>query len=93
MARRKNKECSPYASMSGAEIYKKWHWGEPMQKEIFIDDPNLPDRLVECGRLAEIHFWPIEGRMTRKDKIIKLNQKDSEKCYLAFDPDHWQSEQ
>jgi hypothetical protein len=77
-----------YSDLSGEEIYKRWHWGKPFENKEEIDDPNLPDRLIETGRLAELHFWPVKGRTARKDKVIKLPEKLSEESHLAFDPDH-----
>lgn len=77
-----------YKGLSGEEIYKRWHWGLDAKKETEIDDDNLPDRLVETGRLAELHFWPVRGNPKRKDKVVKIPQELSEKSHLAFDPDH-----
>ena len=87
MARRRANK-STYSGLSGEEIYKRWHWGKDFENKEEIDDPDLPDRLIETGRLAELHFWPVRGRTARKDKIIKLTEKQSENSHLAFDPDH-----
>lgn len=87
MAYRKNYK-NTYSGLSGEEIYKRWHWGKPLEQTQEIEDPNLPERLVETGRLAELHFWPVKGRTARKDKIIRLPEKLAEESHLAFDPDH-----
>ena len=65
--------------------YKKWHWGIEPTKEVEWDDSELPDYLIETGRLVELHYEPIDGG---KKKIIKLNKTDSNKSHLAFDPAH-----
>ena len=77
-----------YKGMSGEEVYEKWHWGLGAKQEIDIDDDDLPDTLVECGRLAELHFWPVDGRTARKDKQLRLPEKIANNSHLAFDPDH-----
>lgn len=68
-----------------AKEYKKWHWGIEPIEEVEWDDPDLPEYLIECGRLVELHYKPLQGG---KKKIIKLNKKDANSSHLAFDPDH-----
>ena len=63
--------------------YTKWHWGIEPTKEVEWNDPELPDYLIETGRLVELHYEPIDGG---KKKIIKLNKTDSNNSHLAFDP-------
>ena len=77
-----------YKSMKGGDIYEVWHWGEEPRQPIEINDDDLPNRLVECGRFAEAHYWPVQGRANRKDKIIRNPENLANKSYLAFDPDH-----
>lgn len=69
----------------GAKAYKRWHWGIEPTKEVEWSDPELPDYLIETGRLVELHYEPLAGG---KKKIIKLNKTDSNGSHLAFDPDH-----
>ena len=79
---------SKYKHMDGSQIWRDWHWGENPKEPFEVDDDDLPERLIECGRFAEMHFYPISGRPNRKDKIVKNPQNLANKSYLAFDPDH-----
>lgn len=72
----------------GRKAYKDKHWGYGPVVEVEIDDPTLPSRLVEWGRLVEIHFRPINNNPKRKDKIIRLNRTESNNSHLAYDLDH-----
>lgn len=36
--------------------YKEAHWGIPSKKEWHVPDPEVPDVLVEMGKLLEIHL-------------------------------------
>ena len=85
--------------MNGREAYTKWHWGIDPIQEVEVSPPsvitNRKDKekwrdmkLIECGRLVEIHIAPLSGNVKRRDKIIKLNKKDSNQSHLAFDKDH-----
>ena len=89
LGKRRNRQ-GQYAGMGLEDIYRKWHWnvGHVVEKE--VDDDDLPDRLIETGRLVEFHYRPTSFSYNpkRKDKIYKLNRKDSNNSHLAFDPDH-----
>jgi hypothetical protein len=85
--------------MSGREAYTRWHWGINPSTEVEVKPPpcvtSKADKekwkrmeLVECGRLVEIHYAPLDGSVKRRNKIIKLNKKNSNQCHLAFDNDH-----
>lgn len=65
-----------------ARQYRKWHWGIPAGIEVEVVDPDFPDKLVEIGRLAELH---IEGVRPYK---IKLPTNLMRISHAAFDPDH-----
>jgi hypothetical protein len=82
----------------GSEAYTKWHWGVEPSKEVAVKPPSVvinPSdkekwkdmKLVECGRLVEIHYAPLDTSK-RKDKILKLNKRNSNQSHLAFDLDH-----
>jgi len=85
--------------MKGDKAYKQWHWGVGASEKVEVKPPSVvrdPEdikrwdkmKLVECGRLVEIHYAPLDGSPKRKDKIIKLDRKNSNECHLAFDKDH-----
>lgn len=79
---------SQYHGMSGKKVREDWSWGKPVEDVIEIDDDDLPDEIVECGRFAEAHFWPIKGRTGRQNKIIKLPESQANNSYLGFDFKH-----
>ena len=85
--------------MSGHEVYKKWHWGVEPSEVVEIKPPPVVDdtadkekwnkmKLVECGRLVEIHYAPLNKSSKRKDKIFRLNRNQSNASHLCFDMDH-----
>lgn len=61
--------------------YTRWHWGVEPGRQVEIDDPDLPDRLVECGRLVELHYTDPDG--TELELIP--NEGDPS---VVFDMDH-----
>lgn len=71
--------------IDGAQRFLKWHWGIPHQREIEWNDPDLPDTLVECGRLVEVRVRQVGQR---KSTHITLSEEESEKSHLVFDPAH-----
>ena len=86
--------------MHGESDYTRKHWGIKPTQQIDIDDPDLPDELVEWGRLKELHFRPLNSKMLKKDSVLsldnpkkeslkyKLNKKEANKSHLAYDPHH-----
>ena len=85
--------------MNGREAYTKWHWGIDPVEQVNVSPPSVVTskadkkkwrdmKLVECGRLVEIHIAPLSGNVKRRDKVIKLNRKNSNQCHLAFDTEH-----
>lgn len=86
--------------MNGKKAYKDWHWGIEPTEVVEIEPPpcvreNPRDvkqwdkmKLVECGRLVEIHYAPINSSSRRKNTILKLNRSQSNQCHLCFDLDH-----
>lgn len=96
MIRRKNRSSGFFSKsykskVSGDPIkmYSEWHWGvKPQVKPIEVDDPDYPDVLIECGRLVEFTYRPINGNIKRKDKMYKLNKPDSNNTHLVFNPYH-----
>ena len=84
---------------NGKKSYEDWHWGIEPTEVVKVKPPsvvtNPKDKkkwenmnLVECGRLVEIHYVPLNANAKKKDKIIKLSRKNSNQCHLAFDNDH-----
>ena len=63
------------------ERYARWHWGERPTKEIEVDDPNLPDHLIECGKLLQLYvdLYP-------DDEAVTLTPEAG--ASLCFDNDH-----
>jgi hypothetical protein len=75
----------------GKKAYEEWHWGIEPAQTIDWKDADLPEHLVECGRLVEIHYRPLDeltGNPSEKDSIIELTGKDKKGSHLAFDPNH-----
>jgi hypothetical protein len=70
------------------DAYTRWHWGKEPTQQVDWNDPQLPDYLVECGRLVELHLRPLESNPKRKDQIIKFKKANANASHLAFDPDH-----
>ena len=73
--------------------FNKWHWGMEPARVVDIEDPDLPDELIECGRLAEIRVRIPQSAAKgnparRKDTQITLTQSESERSHLTFDPTH-----
>lgn len=65
--------------------FQRWHWGiEPKQVVEWID-PALPERMIEIGRLVELHVEMAPGRAPLK---IRIPPAHVETCHLAFDPSH-----
>ena len=73
-----------YSGKSSKEAYKEWHWGLPAHREIEWPDTDYPDRMVEIGRLLELHVNPDQGKPY---KII-LSEPDYEDAFVTFDQDH-----
>lgn len=84
---------------NGKKSYEDWHWGIAPTEVVTVKPPSVVTnskdkkkwenmKLVECGRLVEIHYVPLDANSKKKDKIIKLNRQDSNQCHLAFDNDH-----
>ena len=70
------------------KAFEKWHWGIEPTQEVNWDDKDLPEYLVECGRLVELHVRPLEGNPKLKDRVIKFKKSNSNASHVAFDPEH-----
>lgn len=94
MRRRKNFSTASWkgkGKFSGkpiSDVYSEWHWGIPHQETVTINDPTLPEHLIECGRLVEFTYRKPDQSTRIKDKLFKLPRAESNKTHLAFDPDH-----
>lgn len=80
-------------SPGAVKEFSKWHWGLDPVKVVDIEDTDLPDELIECGRLAELRVRipqsAAKGNPSRrKDTQITLTQGESERSHLTFDPAH-----
>lgn len=80
-------------SDKSVKAFTDWHWGLAPAEVVDVDDPDLPDELIECGRLAEIRVRiptsAAKGNpQRRKDVQITLTQEDSERSHLTYDPNH-----
>lgn len=60
--------------------YKKWHWGAAADRVIDWPDDDLPDELIECGRLLELHVDKLPA--------IKIRWARRNGSACAFDPTH-----
>jgi len=63
------------------ERYTKWHWGEQPTKQIQVNDPNLPEFLIECGKLIELHVDLLPD-----DNPVTIAPEEG--ASLCFDNDH-----
>lgn len=77
------------------DAFADWHWGLEPASVVDWDDSELPDELIECGRLAELRFRiPHSDSMgkgnpsRRKDSTLTLSKTESNKSHLAYDPNH-----
>lgn len=78
-----------YRSLSATEKrlydnYKNHHWGINPTRIVTYDDPDLPDSLVEMGRLAELHISPPNG----PEYVLEVDPEDMEDCHLLYDKNH-----
>lgn len=65
------------------------------QHVLEVEDDDLPNLLIECGRLVRLHIRAPssqEGRARhprrRRDTRIEFSRAISNKSHVAFDPDH-----
>lgn len=75
-----------YKSLSDEEKelydnYSNHHWGIDPTRIVTYDDPDLPESLVEMGRLAELHIAPESG----PEYVLEVNPEDMEDCHLLYD--------
>ena len=81
--------------------YRKWHWGVDPAYEVEVCEPALPKsaRLVEMGRLAELHVRPAPGHVfpggprgnpRNKDGAVEIGVAPHEidRSHATFDMDH-----
>jgi hypothetical protein len=78
-----------YRSLSATEKrlydnYKNHHWGINPTRIVTYDDPDLPESLVEMGRLAELHIAPESG----PEYVLEVDPEDMEDCHLLYDTNH-----
>ena len=83
----------PQSVEKGAKAYKDWHWGlDPVRVKDW-NDPDMPDMLIECGRLIRIHVAAPQAGTRRhprrnRDTMIEFSRSISSGAHIAFDPDH-----
>ena len=53
------------ALRQGAKAYEDWHWGVGGQKVVDWTDRDMPDTLIECGRLIRMHVRAPSGLDTK----------------------------
>ena len=71
------------------DMYTQWHWGvKPKGTPLNVDDEDLPNVLIECGRLVEFTYRSPQQNPKHKDKLYKLTKNDANKTHLVFDPEH-----
>lgn len=81
----------------GYRAYQTWHWfpegsnAAPPVRVVDWDEPGMPRKLIECGRLARLHVRPVvDGRHPRRqrDKQIQFPLGVTANSHIGFDPDH-----
>ena len=80
-------------SKKSLEAFSDWHWGLEPASVVDWADEQLPDELIECGRLAELRFRIPSANSKgnparRKDSTLTLTKPESNKSHLAYDPNH-----
>lgn len=73
-----------------AKLYKSWHWGEESAEVIEWDDPDVPETMIECGRLVRVHFR-APGRTNprrERDTMVEFARPVARRSYVAYDPAH-----
>ncbi len=73
-----------------AQMYTDWHWGEEPAEVIDWDDADLPENMIECGRLVRVHFRsPAKVNPRRvRDTMIEFARPVARRSYVAYDPAH-----
>lgn len=86
------------------EEYKRWHWGVEPAFELELPTPPYPDKLVEIGRLCEIHLKKNQkkGRATKalkrnpnlfykeifENPILEVERSYWNDGFVFYDPEH-----
>lgn len=63
------------------DVYTSTHWGVYPDALIELADPDLPDHLVEMGKLREIRIHQGRGAGS-----VVITYSADPRCVLAFDP-------
>lgn len=83
----------------GRKAFYDWHWFQgteqeaPEMKVVHVQDPDVPEMLVECGRLVRLHVRapsrnnPKHPRRER-DTMIEFSRAVSSASHVAYDPNH-----
>ena len=62
---------------------KAWHWGIPAAQAVQWNDPDFPERMIEIGRIAELHVRDVADGKPRIIEIPKEFWSDFPKGKLA----------
>lgn len=86
-------DLEPHDIQRGAKAFEDWHWGNGPAKVTDWNDPEMPDMLIECGRLIRLHVRAPRTASPRhprreRDAMIELSRQASAASHIAFDPDH-----
>jgi hypothetical protein len=65
--------------------YRNWHWGIDPSITVDWTDRDLPDELIEIGRLVNLHFNRGRGGA---DEILNVVESKVNQTHLCFDPAH-----
>jgi hypothetical protein len=92
----KTLNLTPAEIKKGDEAFSEWHWGIQPVRVADWNDPDYPKILIECGRLIRIHVrtphqaFPDRDQHPRRkrDTMIEFSRKASQRCHIAFDPEH-----
>jgi hypothetical protein len=74
----------------GSQLYKQWHWGEPAQRVIDGDDPDMPRMLIGIDQLVRLDFRAPNSRRhpRRGDTSIQFAKSNSRNSFATYDPNH-----
>lgn len=73
-----------------AKKYTDWHWGTNPAQVIDWDDPDLPENMIECGRLVRVHFRAPASVNPRRerDTMVEFARPVARRSHVVYDPSH-----
>ncbi len=78
---------------AGKNYYEDWHWGIKPSKVVDWNDSDMPETLIECGRLVRLHLRAPNHQNRKhprreRDTMIEFSREVASNSHVAYDPDH-----